>query len=370
MDVLQRDEKELFTFYTDEQFDFIITNPPWGGKQTKNQKDVLLQRYPELSTTETFSISLFNCLKKISKDGKLYFFLPHSILNVSAHKNIRKVLLSSDGSIFIKLLGNAFKGVLSEAILLRIENGISSETIIVEQKNNEHSLIHRNSIDDKDCIISANSLKIDNEIIKRIFSKKNLFLKNNAVFALGIVTGNNEKHIIPVKTDKTEPIYKGKDIQRFHYSTASCFIEFCPDLYQQVAPVKYFRQRKIVYRFISDKIICAIDEQKHLVLNSANLFIPTFNYPFETIVCLFNSSIYSYIYQKKYHSTKVLRSHIEELPLPVIDENTHNNFKLLYQHILDGNDEYILVERLVAQVFELSENELEYIQGCVNGNSK
>jgi len=60
-------------FFNDENklFDFIITNPPWGSKFSKQQKYSLLSLYPELETTEIFSISLYNSIKMLKKDGEL-----------------------------------------------------------------------------------------------------------------------------------------------------------------------------------------------------------------------------------------------------------------------------------------------------------
>ena len=64
---------DLFSL-EDEKYDFIITNPPWGSKLTKNQKDFLLHHYAFLDTTEVFSIALYNSLNKLSNNGTLYFF--------------------------------------------------------------------------------------------------------------------------------------------------------------------------------------------------------------------------------------------------------------------------------------------------------
>jgi tRNA1(Val) A37 N6-methylase TrmN6 len=369
--ILEREESGLFDNpKSSETFDYIITNPPWGGKLSKQQKDYLLHHYPEINTTETFGISLFNCLNMLTFNGVLYFFMPHSFLNVATHRHIRKMIMSRTGSISIKLLGNAFKGVLSEAILLKYSNNLEKNEITVIQKNNEVGTIQKNNIANNGFIISATSREADNTIIDKIYSKAGVFLKGNAIFALGVVTGNNDKHILKTPGDKAEPIFRGKDIQKFRYVQPECFIEFKPEKYQQVAPVEYYRQKKIVYRFISDKIVCAVDYNNHLLLNSANLFIPLIDYPFEAIVCLFNSSVYSFIYQKKFHSKKVLRSHIEEFPLPKINGMVKTEFSKYHTDILNGIDRTDEIENLTASIFGISETELKHIQGCINGNAK
>ncbi|HBG36398.1 MAG TPA: restriction endonuclease, partial [Treponema sp.] len=88
-DLLFNKENTLFFNSEGEKFDYIITNPPWGSKFSKQQKDLLVALYPEISTTEAFSIALYQAIKMLANEGKLYFFLPHSFLNVSTHRNIR-----------------------------------------------------------------------------------------------------------------------------------------------------------------------------------------------------------------------------------------------------------------------------------------
>lgn len=46
--------------------------------------------------------------------------------------------------------------------------------------------------------------------------------------------------------------------------------------------MEHYRSRKIIYKFISDKIICVLDEKQHLVLNSANIIISN-RYPMEIL---------------------------------------------------------------------------------------
>lgn len=371
-DIIFNDENSLFIDSKDEKFDYVVTNPPWGSKYSKLQKDWLLSAYPELSTSEAFSVSLFRAIQMISAEGRIYFFLPHSFLNVATHKSIRKIVIGSITKIKIKLLGNAFKGVLSEAILLMLEKSNNSnvvQEIEVEDKNGKCYALKRSSIIEPDYIIAATSSNIDDELLNRIFSSEHSTLLGDADFALGIVTGNNNKHILSISTNKSEPIFRGKDILPYRYSDPECFIEFRPEIYQQVAPLKYFRTKKIVYRFISDRLICALDDNNSLIINSANLFIPHI-YPMETIVCLFNSSIYTFIYRKKFHSNKVLKSHIQSMPLPKYSEEDHLRFLNYYDGICKGKINQETIDLDICEYFGLLTEEYLYIKDSINGTAK
>ncbi|MBF0118816.1 MAG: N-6 DNA methylase [Desulfobacterales bacterium] len=357
-------DSSLYTIKENQKFDFIITNPPWGSKFSSSEKKDIIRKYPHIETTESFSIALYNSINKLSDDGKLIFFLPHSFLNVYSHKNIRNYLISKKPKMNIYLLGNPFAGVMSESIRLELDLKDKNDHLDVYSKDNMLlNRINYSSLKYPDFIISATASDKEANVILKVFNIKHYLLKNNAKFALGIVTGNNKKHILANPTVSSEPIFRGKDIKPFIYGTPECFIEFNPDVYQQVAPIELYRQTKIVYRFISDRLICCLDKNNYLLLNSANLFIPTIDYPLESIVILFNSSLYTFLYRKIYHSKKVLRNHIESLPLPILELSKHSKLKELYEYYITGSNDLSNLNNYVYSIFGLTEMEKKIVAG-------
>jgi len=348
------------------QFDYIVTNPPWGSKFSALQKKELIGLYPELETPEIFSIALYNSLKMLKNNGELYFFLPHSFLNVAAHKNIRRLIFTGNNRINIKLLGSAFKGVLSESILLHITNNAPEKNISVQDQNGNIYQIQLNEISSSDFIISAFINEQDRLLIEKIYNTNHVSLKNGTIFALGIVTGNNKKYLKNEKTSFTKAIYRGKDIEKYALLKPSYYIEYQPEIFQQTAPEKYYKRKKIVYRFISDKLVCALDTGGNFFLNSANFFIPA-GYPIHTVVSFLNSGIYTFIFRKKFHSKKVLKSHLQDLPLPVLPEETHLFIRNLYNEtFFDKNADVKLyqekIDEILCKAFGIEEKELCYIK--------
>jgi len=313
-----------------DQFDFIVTNPPWGSKFSVQQKKNLIKLFPELETSEIFSIALYNAGKMLRKNGELYFFLPHSFLNVAAHKKIRQYIFNKNNKITVKLLGNAFKGVLSESILLQIINNVPEKNIYIHDKDGNNYQIPLNEIYPPDFIISACGNAQDRLLIEKIYNTEHVTLKDETIFALGIVTGNNKKYLKSEKTPFSKAIYRGKDIEKYTLLEPLYYIEYQRGIFQQTAPEDYYKREKIVYRFISDKLVCALDTGGNFLLNSANFFIPA-NYPIHSVVSFFNSDIYSFIFKKKFHSRKVLKSHLQNLPLPMLPEQTHSFIRGLYK---------------------------------------
>ncbi len=372
-DLVFEEPFDLFSIPQQEAFDYIVTNPPWGSKFTYTQKEFLLSQYPQLESTEVFSIALYNACKMLAAGGSLYFFLPHAFLNVATHRKIREYILGMPNTISIKLLSNAFKGVLSESILLHIKEQRPTNDILVEDAHGSIYQLRRTAVTGNDFIIPATIQNADDELLSKIYSVQYQTLAYNTIFALGIVTGNNNKYIENTKGGNLAPIYRGKDIQKYVFSEPECFIDFNPELYQQVAPVEYYRQNKIVYRFICDKLVCLYDTRNSLILNSANMLISN-AYPMETIVCLFNSAIYTYIFQKKYHSRKVLKSHIQSLPLPLFSDDTHSACSIFHHKIVTHSAQDIQeiqneIDNVICRCFSISDQEYNYIQGVVNGKT-
>jgi type I restriction-modification system DNA methylase subunit len=357
----------LFSNTPNERFDYIITNPPWGSRFSEKEKKNLIELYPELETSEIFSISLYNSLKKLKNGGELFFFLPHAFLNVAAHKNIRNYVFGKNNKAHIKLLGNAFKGVLSESILLSVKNISDEDRITIQNKTGNTWQLPRKNIVPPDYIVSATSNGTDTALLEKIYGTEYITLKDNVFFALGLVTGNNKKYLLNKKTKNAEAIFRGKDIGKYKFMTPEYFIEFQPDLYQQIAPVEYYRQKKIAYRFICDKLVCVLDNDHALLLNSANLFISK-NYQMETIVSFFNSDIYTFIFKKKFHSKKVLKSHLQSLPLPVLSPRTHQYIYELYIKTFTGNsvnteDFQAEIDKIICKSFSIDKNQYDYIRG-------
>lgn len=329
-------------------YDVIVTNPPWGAHFSTVEKKELKNKYPELQTSESFSICLYNALKLLQPGGQLYFFLPQSFTNVAAHSNIRQHLLHRPGLLSIRPLGPVFSGVFSKCILLHFTAGVGRASL---KSSCECSLSPNLHIEQPGFVLNFETTEKEQEIIEKVYAFPHLQLRNNAKFFLGIVTGSNDKFISTESAhfQNAELIYRGKNIlpYRLAQPVPAEFISFCPEKFQQCAKPELYRQRKIVYRFIYDRPVCAICENGELMLNSANCFIPTLDYPWETIVALFNSDLYAMIYKKKFNSLKVLRHQLEDLPLPLFTPEQHAQIKKLYEQIKkSAPDEEALSKKL------------------------
>ncbi|MBO5622239.1 MAG: DNA methyltransferase, partial [Butyrivibrio sp.] len=197
---------------------------------------------------------------------------------------------------------------------------------------------------DTDRKISADSLSLkitdkEYELLERIRNIENkVTLKGNATFGLGIVTGDNKKFISEKKTSKNEPVLKGSDIDKYRYNTPGNYISFDPENFQQVAPEGIYRAKeKLLYKFISKDLVFAYDDTGILSLNSCNILIPQLpGLDIKYVLAILNSSVAQFYYSKMFGSVKVLRSHLEQIPIPVADKMSQRDIIKAVDQLIEG----------------------------------
>jgi SAM-dependent methyltransferase len=348
-------------------FDIIITNPPWGLHFSNDNISELKFLYPEIVSLESFSYFLFKSIGLLKSNGVLSFILPEAILNIKVHNDIRREILNNTNILKIVKLGRAFTNVFTNVIRLDLKKQCSENQPTQIVNNFSFTINQHRFTKNPDYIFDIEANNEDNQIIEKVYDKPHLTLKKNADWALGIVTGDNKKFLVHSKFDSLEEIYKGKEVNKYFLSQASHFISFEPEKFQQVAPIeKYRAKEKLIYRFISDKLVFAYDNKQKLTLNSANILIPNVNnYPIKVILALFNSSLYQFIYAKKFNTIKVLRGNLEELPLPILSEDIYNKIIKYVDEIISSGQTHNQLDILIFKLFDISESEQEYILASI-----
>ena len=128
---------------------------------------------------------------------------------------------------------------------------------------------------------------------------------------------------------------------------------------------------KLLYRFISEVPVFTYDDQQTLSLNSCNIVIPEIDgIEMKYVLAILNSSVASYFVTKKFNSIKLLRSHIEQIPIPIVSKdiqvaivkkvdrimNSSENISGLYEE-LDGD---------IMALYGLNANQIETIQTALS----
>ncbi len=301
------------------KFDYIYTNPPWGKKNQKKDKQKYATIFNAGKSVDTSSLFFFAALKCLKKNGKIGFLLPEAFFYIASFEHVRKKALELKIEKLIDY-GKAFKGLMTKAQAIIITNTKSNNenVLCISSNNKRNNRKIQSFINMPKSILNFHCDENDIAVIEHIFSIPHISLKNNAVWGLGIVTGNNKKYLHHEMKDNYIPVYKGSDITSSGLKKNSYFIPNDFSLYQQVAP-KYLYEapEKIIYKFISSKLCFFYDVNKSIVLNSSNMFVLNNNFPvtYSQIQDLFNSQFMNWIFKNIFNTHKILRGDLEALPI-------------------------------------------------------
>ena len=315
-------------------FDLIATNPPWGAYKNAKSPIVAGERFKE-----SFALFLARSLSLLKENGRLSFLLPEAFLRIKTHGDIRKFILTQTTLHSLTLLGRGFFGVFTNVLRLDLvkakprcehvcriidHNGVENRTQqTVFLKNRHHAF---------DIELGPK----DREVLEKINATCHRTLEGHADWALGIVTGENAKHVVRTSGEGFEPILRGVDIEKYRMREAETFVRFEPARYQQSAPPHLYRtSEKLVYKFISTKPVFAYDDKGRLTLNSANVLIPRLpDMSVKVVMAFLNSTLFQYVFEKQFATHKVLRGDLEQLPFPLISQELHNTIETQVETIL------------------------------------
>lgn len=300
-------------------YDYIYTNPPWGQKISKEQKSIIAQNFslPTTLVNDTCSLFFAICARHLADDGALGFLLPDAVFNIGVYEPLRQLCLSMP---LFRLAdyGKAFKGLQTGAVLIEIDKKYTGQHIVCQNLDITLDRQKSSFLNNPKNIFNIHCSSDEALVINHLYQIPHALLNENFDWGLGIVTGNNAKHIQKSQTGNLIPIYRGNDIFCDKLNEPSCFIENDFSLYQQVAPLQFYQAKeKLIYRFISSKLIFYYDDKQRYVLNSANMLIPkeSFGYSLKLLADILNSDFMNWIFQKLFNTHKILRSDLECLPI-------------------------------------------------------
>ena len=342
--------QNFLTCSNKQKFDYIIGNPPWAYEFNEEERKILKNNFKTAQTSaiESYDVIIEKALQKLNNNATLSFVLPEAVLNVKSHKTLREIIAQKTSVKYIEYLGETFDGVQCPSVILRIlynNKTFNSKGLQVKTKNKTFTINTNRKITPE--IFDFNCDDAEYELLQKIENIPNkVTLKDNAVFALGIVTGNNEKYLSKTKNLNNEAIIKGTDIEKFRIKSPENYIVFKPDSFQQCAPQSVFRAKeKLIYKFISKKLVFAYDDKQTLTLNSCNILIPNIKgLDIKYILAILNSDIAQFYFEKKFNSVKVLRSHLEQIPIPYVDNQLQKPIIDLVNKIMSQNNNNLITE--------------------------
>jgi predicted RNA methylase len=345
------------------KIDAIATNPPWGAYKNAASKASVSKK---IKSGETFSMFLEKSIQLLRRGGQLSFILPESILKIKIHADIRELVLCETNISKIAILGRQFSGVFTPVIRLDLikKSEIAGSLVLVEREGKSDYIAQDRFRKNEDFAFDISTKSHEEDLLSKLYSVEHLTLSNNAEWALGIVTGDNKKFVLDLHEQGAEAVFRGSDVNPYYLGEPRSFIHFTPSAFQQVAQERFFRSpEKLIYKFISKRLVFAYDDRQCLTLNSANILIPSIpGMSIKTVLAFLNSSVFQYIFKKKFATHKVLRGDLEKLPFPFIDPKMQSTIERLVDSAAGNRSAPEMLDELIFSAFGLSENEISVIK--------
>ena len=362
--ILRADYLSSEDAFKNKEFDYIVTNPPWGAMADKS--------LPEITSKETFSCFFVKAFRQLKNGGMIRFLFPEAILKVKAHRDIRSFLLTHGSIESITAYSDSFTGVSTGYVDISVRNQPSGELLTYHSNNSSRQIRISTFKENKNLVFNLLT-ETDTEIIEKVRAK-GAYTLENSVWALGIVTGDNKNKLRSQAEPGLEAIYTGKEIGRYALKPPKNYLFYDRSQLQQVAKEEICRApEKLVYKFISNKPVFAYDNAQSLFLNSANMLIPHIpGMTAKTVLAFLNSELYQFLYIKLFGEVKILKGNLMQLPFPSIGADANERiFRLADNLINDYNigDEDQLQEEIYG-IFSINDAQKQYIRSVLYGKDR
>ena len=327
-------------------FDCVVGNPPWGAGRVGAVR----------RGDESVSRFIDAALASLTPGGRLCLLIPAAWLEVAAHRPARRRLL--DGAAIERLahLGDVFAGVHAPAALLiarREPDAVAraAQTIATPSGALSQAEVAR----DPEHAMNPRLSPPDRALVSRLHAERER-LVGRVRFILGVVTGDNRRTL----GADGEPIVSGTDVAPMHIASPRRRLMVPLDQVQQAAPRSAYARDKVVYRFVASHPVAAVDRDGRLTLNSANAFaVDDAALDLDFVAAWLNSSTVRWLHRAGHVLPRVLRSHLERLPLPATAAAER---RAIAAAALRGDD--VARDALIMDAYRLDDAARARVQAC------
>ncbi|MBN1968921.1 MAG: N-6 DNA methylase [Candidatus Delongbacteria bacterium] len=342
-----------------DSFDNIATNPPWGIKFTKVEKEEIGKLIGKQYTSDSFAMFLKKSYDLLSDNGLLNFLLPESFTNIATHKEVRRFIIENTKIQKIHLHGKYFTGVLSPLVTLlskkqKVNNQkfwmiTETESFMAEYKDNSQFRL-------------TNSMNIVYSEILEIMEKKGVkLLSLKDLWFLGIVTGNNNDLVKENYDGECGLIIGGKNVSDNKIDYGNKYLVLDKGRFQQNVDLDFFKIKpKLVYSFISSDLKFAVDNMGVFTLNSLNcIVLKKYKDLTNEFSEYLNSKTANFFWKINFNTIKVLKSDLMEIPFPSINFLKSSEFRNVIESKITED-----IDKIIYKYFGFSKYQINIIEKC------
>ena len=327
-------------------FACVIGNPPWGAGRVG-----AVRRGQE-------SVSRFiDCaLALLPAGGRLCLLVPAAWLEVGAHRDARQRLLALAAIERVQHLGHVFAGVHAPAALIVARREPRADVRAGQMTMTPHGTVAQATfLRDDQLVINARMSAREHTLARKLESAGER-LRGRVRFILGVVTGDNRRAL----GDEGEPIVSGTDVTAMRITPPNRRLSLPLERVQQAAPRTAYDRDKVVYRFVHAHPLAAVDRLGQLTLNSANAFaLEDDALDLDFLAAWLNSSCVRWLHRARHAMPRVLRSHLESLPIPSLVTSRR---RAIADAAWSGDD--ARRDALIMDAFGLDDDERARVDAC------
>ncbi len=325
------------------QFDWIATNPPWGAVTESDFSPRWMaagaweNAGSRRGIQESFALFFLRAWEQLREGGGIRFLFPDSLRNVRAHRRFREFLLQYCRLDKITRYDSLFSGVSTSCLALACRKAPPQRILVLEEQGSRRELPVSAFSLTQNCVFCFP--RPEEETILRRIRELGRHDLSGSRWALGLVTGNNRELLQETWEEGLEPIYTGREVERYVLRPPRKFLRYDRARLQQAAPEEVYRvPEKLVYKFISRRLVFACDRTGSLFLNSANLLLPQVpGMSTRTVLAFLNSHVFQFFYQQLLGEVKILKGNLLELPFPELCGEQNARLEAWVEGILAGD---------------------------------
>ena len=376
-------------------FDFIIGNPPYLtlriGKDY-NPKESLFSKITN-GNTNAASLIIAKSFQLLKNNGVISFVLPKTLVRVNSYSKLREFILENSKILHIYDLGNCFKGVRGEQIIIFMQKTNNKEEInqnkvlisIYEDKT-KSLLKQKKFLVPQELFLKYNNFLMFEkqeyyDLIKKI-NEQGKRLDNLADIFRGITISPKSTLISKSKVKNSKPIIKGKDISKFKYKI-NYFLKNIDKISEINLKISQFYNNKIILQNIFSSeagIIAAIDKSGNLTFDTVtNIIIRDKSLDEKYLLGLLNSKLINFfliyaIYNKSKLTMHTDKVYLGKLPVKKVSKEKQKEIINIVNKLMRIKEKRILLQNLdtiIYKIYNINKKERNLIEeSLVNIMSK
>jgi len=298
----------------------------------------------------------------LAPGGQLCLLVPAAWLEVAAHAAARRRLCAAAALERLEHLGDVFAGVRAPAALLVARREPDAAVRAAARVETPRGPVAQAELmGDAVCALNPRLTAAERALAAKLEAQRER-LAGRVRFILGVVTGDNRRALDVGRgcdaataggVGAGEPIVTGTDVGPMRIAPPTRRLVVPLEREQQAAPRAAYACDKVVYRFVSRHPVAAVDRNGTLTLNSANaLAADEATLDLDFVAAWLNSSTVRWLHRARHAMPRVLRSHLERLPLPSLWPDAR---RAIARAALDG--EAARADDLMMDAYRLDDDE-------------